>query len=142
MVIDQLQNHHPAGCISMSMTTLVMDMRNLLMLKRKYRSMILGPLERHMSINSNSRTKVPKGKATENNTCPLMTCGVFSASHHATRQEANHLLGKLKWQRLPTVCPKPRARTPNPWLIGELMEELQEMIVLFWTQDCLLGLLM
>jgi hypothetical protein len=126
----------------MSMTTLVMGMRNLLMLKKKYRNMILGPLERHMSTSSSSRTKVLKGKATEDDTCPLMTCGVFLASHHATRQEVNPLLGKLKWQRLPTVCPKPRARTPNLSLIGELMEELQEMIVLFWTQDCQLGLSM
>jgi hypothetical protein len=125
----------------MSMTTLVMGMRNLLMPKKNYRSMILCPLERHMSTSS-SRTKAPKDKATEDVTYHLMTCGVSLASHHATRQEANHLLGKLKWQRLPTVCPKPRARTPNPWLIGELMEELQEMTALFWTQDCLLGLLM
>jgi hypothetical protein len=104
--------------------------------------MILGPFARYMNTSNSSRIKVLKGKATEDDTCPLMTCGVFLASHHATRQEVNHLLGKLKWQRLPTVCPKPRARTPNPWLIGELMEELQEVIVLFWTQDCQLGLLM
>jgi hypothetical protein len=78
------------------MTTLMMDTRNLLMLKKKYRSMILDPLERHMSTSSSSRTKVLKGKATEDDTCPLMTCGVSLASHHATKQEANHPLGKLK----------------------------------------------
>jgi hypothetical protein len=142
VVIDQLRNHHPAGCIFTSMTTLMMDMRNSLMLKRISRNMILGPLARYMNTSNSSRTKAPKGKATEDDTCPLMMCGVSLASHHATRQEANHLLGKLKWQRLPTVCPKPRARTPNPWLIGELMEELQEMTALFWTQECQLGLLM
>jgi hypothetical protein len=114
VVTDQLLNHHFDRYISMSMITLVMGMRNLLMLKKNYRNMILGPFKRHMSTNSSSKTKVPKGKATEDNTCPLMTCGVSLASHHATRQEVNHLLGRLKWQRLPTVCPKPRARTPNP----------------------------
>jgi hypothetical protein len=40
------------------------------------------------------------------------------------------------------MCPKPRPRTPNPWLIGELMEELQEMTALFWTLDCQLVLWM